>query len=162
MNAPSVAQGAATVTVHEYLVPRSLPEAIGLLERHGPDLLVMAGGTVAMPLINEGISLPERVMGLRRAGLDGIERAATTLADRRRDDAHAAARAGRRPAAPRGGAAHRQLVHPQHGHGGRQPVHAAPGRRRRGGPARARRPRPAGRPARRARRSRWPTSSPAS
>ena len=34
----------------------------------------MAGGTVAMPLINEGISLPERVMGLRRAGLDGIDR----------------------------------------------------------------------------------------
>ena len=34
----------------------------------------MAGGTVAMPLINEGISLPEAVMGLRLAGLDGIER----------------------------------------------------------------------------------------
>jgi CO/xanthine dehydrogenase FAD-binding subunit len=60
------------VTVHEYLVPRSLPEAIGLLERHGPDLLVMAGGTLVMPLVNEGISLPERVMSLRGAGLDGI------------------------------------------------------------------------------------------
>lgn len=75
------------MTVREYLVPRSLPEAIGLLERHGPELLVMAGGTVAMPLINEGISLPERVMSLRNAGLDGIEQrgdvlgigAATTL-----------------------------------------------------------------------------------
>jgi CO/xanthine dehydrogenase FAD-binding subunit len=61
------------VTVREYLVPRSLPEAIGLLERHGPELLVMAGGTVAMPLINEGISLPERVMSLRSAGLTSIE-----------------------------------------------------------------------------------------
>jgi CO/xanthine dehydrogenase FAD-binding subunit len=60
------------VTVREYLVPRSLPEAIGLLERHRPELLVMAGGTVAMPLINDGISLPERVMSLRAAGLDGI------------------------------------------------------------------------------------------
>jgi CO/xanthine dehydrogenase FAD-binding subunit len=60
------------VTVREYLHPRSLPEAIGLLERHGPELLVMAGGTVAMPLINEGISLPERVMSLRTAGLDGV------------------------------------------------------------------------------------------
>jgi CO/xanthine dehydrogenase FAD-binding subunit len=75
------------VTVREYLVPRSLPEAIGLLERHGPELLVMAGGTAAMPLINEGISLPERVMSLRHAGIDGIGRrddvlgigAATTL-----------------------------------------------------------------------------------
>jgi carbon-monoxide dehydrogenase medium subunit len=62
------------VTVQAYLLPRSLPEALGLLERHGPDLLVMAGGTVAMPLINEGISLPSAVMGLRLAGLDGIER----------------------------------------------------------------------------------------
>jgi carbon-monoxide dehydrogenase medium subunit len=68
------------VTVREYLIPRSLPEAIGWLERHGPELLVMAGGTVAMPLINEGISLPERVMSLRSAGLDGIEPRGDVLA----------------------------------------------------------------------------------
>lgn len=75
------------MTVREYLVPRSLPEAIALLERHGSELLVMAGGTVAMPLINEGISLPDRVLSLRRVGLDRIEQdgdvlrigAATTL-----------------------------------------------------------------------------------
>ncbi len=75
------------MTVREYLSPRSLPEALSLMERYGPDLLVMAGGTVAMPLINDGISLPERVMGLRHAGLDGIAQrgdvlgigAATTL-----------------------------------------------------------------------------------
>ena len=60
------------MTVREYLTPRSLPEAIGMLERHGPDLLVMAGGTLVMPLVNEGISLPEKVMSLRGAGLDGI------------------------------------------------------------------------------------------
>jgi CO/xanthine dehydrogenase FAD-binding subunit len=62
------------VTVAAYHQPGSLPEALALLERHGPSLLVMAGGTVAMPLINEGISLPEAVIGLRRAGLDGLER----------------------------------------------------------------------------------------
>jgi aerobic carbon-monoxide dehydrogenase medium subunit len=67
------------VTVKSYFLPRSLPEALGLLEKHGPTLLVMAGGTVAMPLINEGISLPEAVMGLRRAGLDGLERTNGTL-----------------------------------------------------------------------------------
>jgi CO/xanthine dehydrogenase FAD-binding subunit len=61
------------VTVREYFLPESLAEAIGLLGRHGPDLLVIAGGTVAMPLVNEGISLPQQVMGLRRAGLDRIE-----------------------------------------------------------------------------------------
>jgi CO/xanthine dehydrogenase FAD-binding subunit len=67
------------VTVRSYFLPRSRPEALGLLAGHGPELLVMAGGTVAMPLINEGISLPEAVMGLRLAGLDGIERAGDTL-----------------------------------------------------------------------------------
>jgi len=67
------------VTVRSYFLPRSLPEALGLLEEHGPVLLVMAGGTVAMPLINEGISLPEAVMGLRLAGLDRLERAGDTL-----------------------------------------------------------------------------------
>jgi xanthine dehydrogenase small subunit len=62
------------MTVREYLLPRSLPEALGLLAERGPELLVMAGGTVAMPLINEGLSLPAAVMGLRHAGLAGIER----------------------------------------------------------------------------------------
>jgi CO/xanthine dehydrogenase FAD-binding subunit len=68
------------MSVREYLMPRTVPEAIGLLERHGSELLVMAGGTVAMPLINEGISLPERVMSLRHAGLDRLERRGDTLA----------------------------------------------------------------------------------
>jgi aerobic carbon-monoxide dehydrogenase medium subunit len=62
------------VTVQTYLQPRSVPEALAMLGEHGPELLVIAGGTVAMPLINEGISLPELVMGLRHAGLDRIER----------------------------------------------------------------------------------------
>lgn len=65
---------APSMTVRDYLLPRSLPEALGLLAEHGPELLVMAGGTVAMPLINEGLSLPVAVMGLRHAGLAGIER----------------------------------------------------------------------------------------
>ena len=56
------------MTVASYFLPESVSEALELLGRHGPDLLVIAGGTVAMPLINEGISLPELVMGLRRAG----------------------------------------------------------------------------------------------
>jgi CO/xanthine dehydrogenase FAD-binding subunit len=67
------------VTVSTYFQPASVPEALALLGEHGPDLLVIAGGTVAMPLINEGISLPRLVMGLRRAGLDGIERTGDTL-----------------------------------------------------------------------------------
>ena len=62
------------MTVSSYFQPASVADAVALLEQHGPELLVMAGGTVAMPLINEGISLPAMVMGLRRAGLDRIER----------------------------------------------------------------------------------------
>lgn len=56
----------------EYFLPTSLSEALSLLAEHGPALLVMAGGTLAMPLINEGVSVPEKVMGLRRAGLDRV------------------------------------------------------------------------------------------
>lgn len=68
------------MSVREYLMPRSVPVAIGLLQRHGSELLVMAGGTVAMPLINEGISLPERVMSLRHAGMDRLEQRGDVLA----------------------------------------------------------------------------------
>ena len=67
------------MTVSTYFQPTSVPEALALLGEHGPDLLVMAGGTVAMQRINEGTALPRLVMGLRRAGLDGIERTGATL-----------------------------------------------------------------------------------
>jgi CO/xanthine dehydrogenase FAD-binding subunit len=60
------------VTAKTYLLPQSLDEALGLLDEHGPSLLVMAGGTLAMPLINKGISMPEKVLGLHRTGLDYI------------------------------------------------------------------------------------------
>jgi CO/xanthine dehydrogenase FAD-binding subunit len=62
------------VTAQAYYLPQSVDEAVGLLAEHGPTLLVMAGGTIAMPLINEGISLPDRVMGLRQAGLNYVGR----------------------------------------------------------------------------------------
>ena len=68
------------MTAKAYYQPQSLDEATGLLVEHGPILLVMAGGTLAMPLINEGISLPEKVMGLRRAGLNYLRRSNESLA----------------------------------------------------------------------------------
>ena len=61
------------MTVTSYVLPTSVAEAVGLLRDHGPNLLVIAGGTVAMPLVNEGVMRPTKVMGLRRAGLRGIE-----------------------------------------------------------------------------------------
>ena len=63
----------------DYFLPQSLAEAAGLLAEHGHSLLVMAGGTIAMPLINDGISLPEKVMGLRQAGLNYIDRSNGTV-----------------------------------------------------------------------------------
>lgn len=62
------------MTTQAYYLPQSVDEATSLLAEHAPELLVMAGGTIAMPLINEGISLPEKVMGLRRAGLNYVNR----------------------------------------------------------------------------------------
>ncbi len=63
------------MTTQAYFLPRSLDEALGLLAEHGPTLLVMAGGTLAMPLINEGVSMPDKVLGLRQAGLNYVKSA---------------------------------------------------------------------------------------
>lgn len=60
------------MNTREYFLPQSVNEATQLLAKHGPFVLVMAGGTIAMPLINEGISFPQKVMGLRRAGLSYV------------------------------------------------------------------------------------------
>ena len=58
------------MSAKEYFLPQSVDEAAQILAEHGPSVLLMAGGTIAMPLVNEGISFPEYVLGLRRAGLD--------------------------------------------------------------------------------------------
>ena len=81
------------MTVKEYFLPESLEEAFTLLGERGPDLLVMAGGTIAMMRMNEGHLLPNQVMGLRRVGLDTIKTngklsigATTTLSNLITDD----------------------------------------------------------------------------
>ena len=58
------------MTVEAYYLPKSLNEALALLAEDDGSLMVMGGGTVAMPLINEGVSAPEKILGLRRAGLN--------------------------------------------------------------------------------------------
>jgi CO/xanthine dehydrogenase FAD-binding subunit len=64
-------EGGVNVTTKVYFQPRSLNEALCLLDEHG-QALVMAGGTLALPLINKGVSKPEMVLGLRRAGLNYV------------------------------------------------------------------------------------------
>ncbi len=68
------------MTTKSYDLPESVSEAVELLARYGPDILIMAGGTLTMPLINEGISRPERVLGLRRAGLNYLRASENGLA----------------------------------------------------------------------------------
>lgn len=65
-------KGGIDVSVTNYFLPQSLDEALVLLEEHKDDLLVMGGGTVTMPLINEGVSAPEQIMGLKHTGLNYI------------------------------------------------------------------------------------------
>lgn len=62
------------MSVEEYFLPQSIEEAIGLLDEPGQEILILAGGTLAMPLINEGISTPQKVVGIKDAGLNYLKR----------------------------------------------------------------------------------------
>jgi carbon-monoxide dehydrogenase medium subunit len=60
------------VVVTEYLLPESADEAAAAM---ADGAAVMAGGTTVMPAVLAGALLQTRVVGLARAGLDGVERA---------------------------------------------------------------------------------------
>lgn len=62
------------MSVEKLFLPRSSDEALSLLQEHGPDLLVMGGGTVVMGIINEGAIFPQKVMSLHYTGLSGVQR----------------------------------------------------------------------------------------
>jgi CO/xanthine dehydrogenase FAD-binding subunit len=66
-------KGERDVTVRSYFTPESLAEALDLKASHGYDLHVIAGGTLLMPQINDGLFFPELVMGLRGAGMDAVQ-----------------------------------------------------------------------------------------
>jgi xanthine dehydrogenase small subunit len=74
-----LAKGDEDVTVNAYFTPESLAEALSLKAQYGYDLLVIAGGTLMMPQINDGLFFPEMVMGLRRAGMDTVTRNGSTV-----------------------------------------------------------------------------------
>lgn len=61
------------MTTRFYYLPETLAEAINLLDEQGPEILVMAGGTIAMPLINEGVSQPEKVLSLKKSKLNYLD-----------------------------------------------------------------------------------------
>lgn len=59
------------MAVADYLLPTSADEAVRLLAEGGR-ARPMAGGTWLMPALTERQALADRVVGLRRAGLDGV------------------------------------------------------------------------------------------
>ena len=61
------------MSIQEYYQPQSLEEATSLLADKAQGSLILAGGTLAMPLINDGVSIPEQVLGLKSAGLNYIK-----------------------------------------------------------------------------------------
>ena len=52
--------------------PDSLEAALDLIDKYGSDLLVIAGGTMAMHLINEGLIAPPVALTLHRAQLNEV------------------------------------------------------------------------------------------
>ena len=59
----------------DYHAPRSVGEALALLERYGEDAHVMAGGTATVLLMRQGLLRPGHVVGLRAIDeLRGISR----------------------------------------------------------------------------------------
>ena len=60
--------------VFEYRDPRSLDEALGLLDEHGDDSSILAGGQSLIPLLNLRLARPDYVIDINKVpGLDTIE-----------------------------------------------------------------------------------------
>lgn len=60
--------------VFEYFAPQSVKEAIGLLEKHGDDAKVLAGGHSLLPIMKLRLAQPKVIVDIGRiSGLDGIK-----------------------------------------------------------------------------------------
>lgn len=58
----------------EYFAPQSVAEAIGLLERHGDDAKLLAGGHSLLPIMKLRLAQPKVLVDIGRIhGLDGIK-----------------------------------------------------------------------------------------
>jgi carbon-monoxide dehydrogenase medium subunit len=64
----------------EYFDPRTVDEAVALLERHGDDAKVLAGGQSLVPMLALRLARPAAVIDVNRvAGLDGLRQDGATL-----------------------------------------------------------------------------------
>lgn len=58
--------------IEKFFAPETLDGALDILNEYGSDALILAGGTMAMPLINEALTAPRVVLSLQRAGLNTV------------------------------------------------------------------------------------------
>lgn len=58
--------------IEKFFAPESLDGALDVLNQYGSDALILAGGTMVMPLINEALTSPRVVLSLQRAGLNNV------------------------------------------------------------------------------------------
>lgn len=56
--------------IEQFFAPDSVEGALDVLNQYGSDALILAGGTMVMPLINEALTAPRVVLSLQRAGLN--------------------------------------------------------------------------------------------
>ena len=64
----------------EYFDPRTVDEAVALLETHGDDAKVLAGGQSLVPMLALRVARPAAVVDVNRvAGLDGLRQSGTTV-----------------------------------------------------------------------------------
>ncbi len=58
--------------IEKFIMPESLGGALDALNEYGSDALILAGGTMVMPLVNESQTSPRVVVNLQRAGLNTV------------------------------------------------------------------------------------------
>lgn len=58
--------------IEKFSAPESVDGALDVLNEYGPDALILAGGTMVMPLINEALTSPRVVLSLQRTGLNKV------------------------------------------------------------------------------------------
>lgn len=59
--------------IETFLAPETLDGALDALNEYGSDALVLAGGTMVMPLINEALTSPRAVISLKRLSLNQVK-----------------------------------------------------------------------------------------
>jgi carbon-monoxide dehydrogenase medium subunit len=65
----------------DYFAPQSVQEAIGLLEKHGDDAKLLAGGHSLLPIMKLRLAQPKVIVDIGRiGGLDGIRQDGQTIA----------------------------------------------------------------------------------